>query len=108
MINMDYSDDVYKPSDDTYLVLDNAECGKSVLEMGSGSGLIAITLAKQGHNVTAADISPEAINLTKSDKYCLLDSSTHGLLQEIYRLLQSHPFLPPTGGSHLQQAGMAD
>ena len=38
MINMDYSDDVYKPSDDTYLILDNAECGKSVLEMGSGYG----------------------------------------------------------------------
>jgi release factor glutamine methyltransferase len=63
MINIDYSDEVYKPSDDTYLVLDNVKCGKNVLEMGAGSGLIAITLAKQGHNLTAADISQEAINL---------------------------------------------
>ncbi len=63
MINIDYSDDVYKPAEDTYLILDNAECGKGVLEMGSGTGIIAITLAKRGYKVTAADISQEAINL---------------------------------------------
>ncbi len=63
MINLDYSNDVYRPAEDTYLILDNVKCGKDALEMGSGSGLIAITLASQGHNVTAADISPKAVGL---------------------------------------------
>jgi release factor glutamine methyltransferase len=63
MANLDYSDDVYRPAEDTYLIMDNVKCGKSVLEMGAGSGIIAITLANQGHIVTAADISPKAVSL---------------------------------------------
>lgn len=44
-------------------VLDNADCvrGKTVLDFGSGSGLVAIAAAKAGaERVTAADIDPFA------------------------------------------------
>src|SRR4029078_11922567 len=35
---------------------------KKLLELGAGSGLISIWAAKQGANVTASDISPDAIS----------------------------------------------
>ena len=42
--------------------------GDTVLELGSGSGAIGITLAKKaGAKVTAVDINPEACELTKSN-----------------------------------------
>ncbi|AGO60654.1 MULTISPECIES: HemK2/MTQ2 family protein methyltransferase [Ferroplasma] len=114
MINIDYSDDVYKPSDDTYLILDNAECGKSVLEMGSGSGLIAITLARQGHSVTAADISPEAINLIKHNAFINnvdMEIVRSDLFENIHgkydTIIFNPPYLPVEGESP-QWAGGKD
>jgi release factor glutamine methyltransferase len=38
-----------------------ADTRLSVLEMGTGSGLCAIAAAKQGHDVVAVDINPEAV-----------------------------------------------
>ena len=39
--------------------------GKSLLELGCGSGLISITASKAGANVTASDISLKALENTK-------------------------------------------
>ena len=63
MVNIDYSENVYRPAEDTFLLMDNATCGKIVLEMGAGSGIISINLALKGHKVTAVDISQDAIAL---------------------------------------------
>lgn len=52
---------VYEPAEDTFLLLDNIECGKRVLEIGTGSGIISIFCAKKGSNVTAVDISQKAV-----------------------------------------------
>ena len=38
----------------------------SVLEIGCGSGIISIHLAKKGNQVTSVDINPKAVNATKS------------------------------------------
>ncbi len=61
---------VYQPSDDSYLMLDALEdCGLNtgdrVLDMGAGSGILAVAAAKKGCRVTAADINPEAIEAVK-------------------------------------------
>lgn len=55
------------PSDDSYLLLSNVEVSpeQSLLEMGCGTGLIAMHAAKNGARVTAADISPHAVDCTK-------------------------------------------
>jgi methylase of polypeptide subunit release factors len=59
---------------DTYLSGSSYDCALAViernptcraLELGSGSGLIAVLLAKRSHSVTAVDIDPRAIKLTK-------------------------------------------
>lgn len=63
--------DVYEPHDDTELLLttileNEADLrGKNVLEIGTGTGIIAVALAKNGANVTATDISERAVACTK-------------------------------------------
>ena len=49
MLNIDYSDDVYRPAEDTYLIIDNAIPGNKILEIGSGTGIIAIHFALKGN-----------------------------------------------------------
>jgi release factor glutamine methyltransferase len=114
MINLDYSNSVYKPAEDTYLILENMKCGKYVLDMGSGSGIIGITLASMGHNVTAVDISQEAVALTKHNalknhvkmeiKISDLFSNVHGLYDTI---IFNPPYLPVENES-LQWSGGQD
>lgn len=60
---------VYAPAEDTYLLLSavQAEKGHRVLEMGCGTGIIALHCAKSGCSVTAADISPEAVECTEKN-----------------------------------------
>ncbi|MFB6204093.1 MAG: HemK2/MTQ2 family protein methyltransferase [Candidatus Nanohaloarchaea archaeon] len=55
----------YNPREDTRLVLRNLEDmeleGKKFLEIGTGSGAIAVKAAELGAEVTATDIDPEAL-----------------------------------------------
>ena len=54
---------VYAPAEDTYHLLSAVEAreGQRVLEMGCGTGIIAMHCAKNGCQVTAADIFPDAV-----------------------------------------------
>lgn len=54
---------VYEPSDDSILLLESVDLqpGMEVLEIGTGSGIIALHCAKTGAKVTATDSSVEAI-----------------------------------------------
>ncbi len=55
--------EVYVPSDDTFLLakyLDNVE-GESVLEVGTGCGILGIIAASRGADVVAVDTNPSAL-----------------------------------------------
>ncbi len=56
---------VYQPAEDTLLLKEHlAELdleGKKVLEVGTGSGLIAVTAAEHGAQVVATDVNPDAL-----------------------------------------------
>lgn len=60
---------VYTPREDSFLlrdyVLGKDLEGKKALDIGTGTGIIAVAMAKQGADVTAVDINPEAVEATK-------------------------------------------
>jgi len=59
--------EVYDPSEDTFLLLDAlvVKAGESVLEIGTGCGLIALECARRGANVVCTDVNPYAVDLAK-------------------------------------------
>jgi len=69
VIQIDISPGVYPPAEDTYLLLSaiNAGKGQRILEMGTGTGIIALHCAKAGCHVTAVDISPDAVKCTRKN-----------------------------------------
>ena len=61
---------VYGPLDDTFLMieaLENRELGKKVLELGTGTGMIAVYCSKRGAEMTATDINEEALRLAREN-----------------------------------------
>lgn len=59
---------VYEPAEDTELLLSvtGATRGKRVLDLGTGSGAIALQCARAGARVTATDINPAALEFASS------------------------------------------
>ena len=59
----------YQPAEDSFLMreaLKTLDCKpKTVLDMGTGSGILAIAAAREGCSVTAVDINPDAIEFAK-------------------------------------------
>jgi len=57
----------YDPAEDSYLFAENLEVkkGEKVLDMGTGSGILAIIAAGQGTQVTAVDINPQALECAR-------------------------------------------
>jgi release factor glutamine methyltransferase len=55
--------EVYEPAEDTYLLAKNLDIQRKdeVLEIGTGTGLIAVYTAQRTKNVVATDISEYAI-----------------------------------------------
>ncbi|WP_296889871.1 HemK2/MTQ2 family protein methyltransferase [uncultured Methanobrevibacter sp.] len=62
-------ENVYVPAEDSYLLAENLEIekGKSVLEIGTGSGIVAMYASKLTDKVTATDINFDAITLAESN-----------------------------------------
>lgn len=76
--------------------------GKRVLELGAGSGLIGLSLAKKGSNVTASDLNPLAIRAMKESSIknniplTLVESDlfVHIPLQEFDFIFINPPYYP--------------
>jgi release factor glutamine methyltransferase len=66
-LEIDVSPDVYNPSDDSYLLLKVVDVSpdESLLEMGTGTGLVAVHAAKLGAKVTGVDINPHAVDCAR-------------------------------------------
>jgi len=68
-IQLTLSEVVFPPSEYTvkYIKYLNGVNSKSAIDVGTGSGVIGIYLSKQGANVSATDISNEAIEVAKGN-----------------------------------------
>ncbi len=71
--------EVYSPAEDTFLLAENLDVksGESVLELGTGCGLIAVMSAKAGANVVATDINPAALECARAN------AEMHGVAEHI-------------------------
>ncbi|WP_456420686.1 HemK2/MTQ2 family protein methyltransferase [Thermococcus sp.] len=60
-------EDVYEPAEDTFLLAEtvNVEPGETALDMGTGTGLIALIMARKADFVIGVDINPKAIELAR-------------------------------------------
>ncbi|MDY6779259.1 MAG: HemK2/MTQ2 family protein methyltransferase, partial [Halobacteria archaeon] len=105
--------DVYPPSEDTYLLLetclDEVESGETVLEVGTGSGLIGVRLAQEEgvSRVVATDVNPHAVRATREkalekDVASNLDvvrTDLHASVRAEFDLVVFNPpYLPSDGG----------
>jgi release factor glutamine methyltransferase len=57
---------VYNPAEDTFLLLKTIQYSKkdSILEIGTGCGIIALSCSQNGAQIIATDINPNALTLT--------------------------------------------
>ncbi len=60
-------DNVYIPAEDSYLLADNLEIenGQSVLEIGTGSGIVAMYASRLTDRITVTDINFDACELAR-------------------------------------------
>ena len=67
IINTD--DNVYIPAEDSYLLADNLliKEGQSVLEIGTGSGIVAMYASKHTDKITVTDINFDACQLAEKN-----------------------------------------
>ena len=68
-LKINLNKEVYEPAEDTFLLLEsiNIKPNDEVLEIGTGSGIIALSCAMKGANVICSDINPYAIEITKQN-----------------------------------------
>ena len=62
-------DNVYTPAEDSYLLADNLEIkpDQSVLEIGTGSGIVAMYASRLSDNITVTDINFDACELARKN-----------------------------------------
>ena len=66
---IDTDDNVYVPAEDSYLLAENLQIkeGQSVLEMGTGSGIVAMYASRLTDKITATDINFDACELARKN-----------------------------------------
>ena len=114
MLYMDYSDSVYRPAEDSYMVMDHANPGARMLEIGAGSGIISIYFASLGKIVTATDISEDAIKLIKHNaeknnvRINVIESDLFENVNGKYNTIIFNPPYLPVEGESPQWSGGSD
>lgn len=93
--------DVYPPSEDTHLLLDAAlsevRPDDEVLEVGTGSGVVAEALAERADSVVATDTNPEAVRAARDRGVPAVRTDIAACLDANFDLVVFNPpYLPST------------
>jgi len=107
---------VYPPSDDTFLLLDNLNLrgGEHVLDVGTGTGILAIKCALRGCYVVGIDVNKKAVRNAKFNaKINGVDHLTCFLCGDVTTALRDEcgfdvvvmnpPYLPSTGDLRIDE-----
>jgi release factor glutamine methyltransferase len=83
----DVYEEVYEPAEDSFLFVDNLEvhADEVVLDLGTGSGILAVLAAKTAGSVVAVDLNPYAIR-------CAKENAKHNRMMSKISFLQSDLF----------------
>jgi release factor glutamine methyltransferase len=103
----DVNDDVYEPAEDSFLFANNlgVRAGEFVLDLGTGSGILAVTAAQKAAHVLAVDLNPYAIRCARdnaklnhlADKMAFLQGDLFSSFQsgvQFDLVLFNAPYLP--------------
>lgn len=68
-LKIETSPDVYEPAEDSFLLADNLGLhgGESFLDVGTGTGIIALSAAEKASRVLGVDINPAAVELARKN-----------------------------------------
>ncbi|NJE54608.1 HemK2/MTQ2 family protein methyltransferase [Thermococcus sp. 21S9] len=60
---------VYEPAEDTFLLAETLEVnpGETALDVGTGTGLIALLMARKAKHVLGVDVNPKAVELARKN-----------------------------------------
>lgn len=97
---LDLLPNVYEPSEDTFLLIDAAldvvRPTDSILEVGTGCGLIAKIVARVARSVIATDINPQAVaNATINGVEAIQGDLLCNLNRRFDLIIFNPPYLPP-------------
>ena len=115
--------EVYEPSEDTFLLLDSIDIKEDerFFEIGTGTGIISLYLAKKGFDGICCDINPVAVELAKKN-YLTNQSKLLGSLDirpgDMFSVLNldekfdviifNPPYLPTKPGEYVGGSGWFD
>ncbi len=68
-IRLELHPDVYEPAEDTFLLAETVEVnpGEMALDVGTGTGIIALLMARKAKRVLGVDVNPKALELAKKN-----------------------------------------
>lgn len=78
---LDTSEDVYVPAEDSFLLAGSLKVeGGRVLDVGTGTGIVALAAAGKADYVLGVDVNPEAVELARGN------AQANGILNAEFRL----------------------
>lgn len=114
---------VYEPGEDTFLLLETLDIkpDESILELGTGCGIISLECARRGAQVIGTDLNPFAVTLAKNN-YRNNQSKMSGSIEfrqgDLFDVIRDHetfdcilfnpPYLPTTDGERIGGDGWFD
>ncbi|MCW4015734.1 MAG: class I SAM-dependent methyltransferase [Candidatus Bathyarchaeota archaeon] len=84
---------VYEPAEDTFLIAENLDATENdtVLDMGTGCGILAVLAAKKAKSVVAVDINPYAIECaSKNAENCGVNDKVEFRLGNLFEAVQKN------------------
>lgn len=114
-LSFDVYEEVYEPAEDTFLIADvlnqTGAVGDTVLDVGTGCGILAVIASRKAKKVVATDINPHAIRCAKENAEANRASSKIQVrLGDLFEpisetekfslIVLNAPYLPSTRGEH--------